>query len=146
MWACTQRSAFPAFLVPIKEWPQKLSIRECSGKCVCPLPGCKTLNDTYSDLNIVLYFEKKKWPPVLFTYIHKYPNNLLEDEIQCIVGVNMHGHCCDLLLYNSCTTEVRMTKQLTQHLRVEHIGEALSIVQIEAVPEHALTHTEGEAK
>lgn len=41
--------------------------------------------------------------------------------------------------------EVRLTKQLTQHLRVEHIGEALSIVQIEAVPEHARTHS-GEAK
>lgn len=47
----------------------------------------------------------------------------------------MHGLCCNLLpLYNSCTTEVSMTKQLTQHLRVEHISEALSIVQIEAVP------------
>lgn len=56
----------------------------------------------------------------------------------------MHGLCCDLpLLYKSCTTEVRMTKQLTQHLRVEHIGEALSIVQIEAVPEHTHTLTQG---
>lgn len=34
-----------------------------------------------------------------------------------------------------CTMEVSVSKQLTQHLRVEHIGEALSIlVQIEAVP------------
>lgn len=61
---------------------------------VRPLPGCKTFNDTYSDLNIVLYFAKEKKGGLLsylHTYIHKYPNNLLEDEIQCIVGVTCMG-------------------------------------------------------
>lgn len=33
------------------------------------------------------------WPPVLFTYIHKYPNNLFEDDT-VYSWCNMHGLCC----------------------------------------------------
>lgn len=37
--------------------------------------------------------------PIIFTYIHTYPNNLnlFEDEIQCIVLFYMHEFCCILL-------------------------------------------------
>lgn len=51
--------------------------------------------------------------------------------IQCIVGVTCMGSVANLLLlYKSCTTEAGMTKQLTQHLRVEHTGEAKGLVNL----------------
>lgn len=46
-----------------------------------------------------LHNSEKGGFPIIFTYIHTYPNNLnlFEDGIQCIVLFYMHEFCCILL-------------------------------------------------